>query len=204
MLNSLAVNDPLSRIANVDSRQSGEGDPLTGLPRRYAVEASLEKTFSTKWWRPRCSVVKVEMDDFERCAVDGDEPGIEFAIFVVGLILQFHTRKHDLAGRCQKGEFILLLPRTGQRRAVMLAQQIIWDIGSQFRTCENPITVSCGIASQSSAMTHYIQLLELADTALHAAKCRGGNRFVLGRPGVDPAWQSRRSTLEARRFLRSA
>jgi diguanylate cyclase (GGDEF)-like protein len=204
MLDSLAVTDPLSRIANVDARQSGEADPLTGLPRRYAVEASLERAFSTKWWRPKCSVVKVQMDDFERCAVASDERGIEFAIFVVGLILKFHTRKRDLAGRCQKGEFILLLPRTGPRHAVMLTQQIIWDVASQFRSCESPITVSCGVACQSTDMTHYIQLVALADTALHTAKCQGGNRFVLGRPGAVPAWLPRRSTLEARRFLRSA
>ncbi len=204
MLNSLAVSDPLSRIASLDARQAGDADPLTGLPRRYAVEAALERTFSPKRWRPKCSVLKVEMDDFERCAVDGDEPGIEFAIFVIGLILKFHTRKRDLAGRCQKGEFILLLPRTGQRHAVNVAQQIIWDVGSQFRSCANPVTVSCGVASQTPAMAHYFQLVELADTALHAAKCRGGNRFVLGRAGVDQAWLPRHPALELRRFLRSA
>lgn len=204
MSNPLAVSDPLSRIARVDAGQSGEGDPLTGLPRRYAVEASLEETFSTKWWRPKSSVIKVEIDDFERCAVDGDEPGIEFAIFVIGLILQFHTRKRDLAGRCQKGEFLLHLPRTGPRHAVNVAQQIIWDVASQFHGCANPLTVSCGVASQTPTMTHYIQLIELADTALRAAKVRGGNRFVLGRPGVDAAWLPRRKAIEVRRFLRSA
>ena len=85
-----------------------------------------------------------------------------------------------------------------------MAQQIVWDIRSQFRDLEDPITVSCGVASQSAGMTHYIQLVELADTALHAAKCRGGDRLVLGRRGVEPVWLPRRSTLEVKRFLRSA
>ena len=204
MLSSLAVSDPLSRIACVDARQADEADPLTGMSRRHAVEASLERAFSTTWWKPRCSVIKVEMDDFDRRAAGGDEPGIEFAIFVLGLVLQCHVRKRDVAGRCQRGEFIVHLPRTGQRRAVHIAQQIVWDVRSQFRDCEDPITVSCGVASQSPAMTHYIQLVELADTALHAAKCRGGDRLVLGRRGVEPVWQPRRSTPQAKRWLRSA
>ncbi len=197
----LTALSPPSRIPSVGARDLTSSAPLTGLSGSRVVEAALEEMFSTSWWKRGCSIVKIEIDDFEQYAGSEEEQAVDFALFIVGIVLKGYARRNDLAGRSQGGEFIVLLRGAGKRRAVTFAKRVTWDVASQFRDGHTGITVSSGVASQDRSMTHYSQLVELADSALHAAKRRGGNRVAVGYPGAEEVWLPPSPPIEA---LRSA
>lgn len=179
-------------------------DPRTGLPWVRAAEGSLESWFSTNRWSRKCSVVKFGVDGFDRFARSHSDEEVDLALFIVGLVLKSHAHRNSLVGRCQSGEFIVLLPSVGVRRAVSFSKQVTLDVASQFGHNGSAITVSSGVASQDGSVTHPHQLLEMADSALRAAKWQGGNRVAVGSIGGQSRWLPQRSWLEAVRFVRSA
>jgi diguanylate cyclase (GGDEF)-like protein len=191
-------------VPDTDALRPREIDPPTGLPSVRAVESSLSSLFSTSRWGRRCSVVKFGIDGFERFARSHDDEEVDLALFVVGLVLKSHAHRNNLVGRCRGGEFIVMLPGVGVGRAVSFSKQVTWDVASQFRDHGTPITVSSGVASQDGSIAHSHQLLELADSALRAARWQGGNRVAVGSVGGQSRWVPQRSWLEAVRFMRSA
>ena len=119
-------------------------------------------------------------------------------------MLKGHAHRNNLVGHCPSGEFIVLLPGVGVRRAVSFSKQVTWDVASQFRGGGTPLTVSSGVASQDGSISHPRQLLQLADSALRAAKWQGGNRVAVGSVGGQSRWLPQRSWLEAVRTSRAA
>ncbi len=194
----------VGNIPDADALRPRDIDPQTGLPSARVVESSLASWFSTNWWGRKCSVVKFEIDGFERYARNQDDEEVDLALFIVGLVLKGHAHRSSLVGRSASGEFIVLLPGVGVRRAVSFSKRVTWDVASQFRGDGTPITVSGGVASQDGSITHHHQLLQLADSALRAAKWQGGNRIAVGSVGGQSRWLPQRSWLEAVRSVRSA
>jgi diguanylate cyclase (GGDEF)-like protein len=191
-------------VPGADALRSRDIDPQTGLPSACVVEGLLASWFSTNRWGRKCSIVKFQIDGFERYARGQDDEEIDLALFIVGLVLKSHAHRNNLVGRSASGEFIVLLQGVGVRRAVSFSKQVTWDVASQFRDNGTPLTVSSGVASQDGSITHPRQLLELADSALRAAKWQGGNRVAVGSIGGQSRWLPQRSWLEAVRSMRSA
>ncbi|MEJ2336633.1 MAG: diguanylate cyclase [Gemmatimonadales bacterium] len=191
-------------VTDTDAPQPRDLDPRTGLPWVHAAEGPLASWFSTNRWNRKCSVVKFGIDGFERFAGSHDDEEVDLALFIVGLVLKSHAQRNYLVGRCQSGEFIVLLPDVGVRRAVSFSKRVSWDVASQFGHNGTAITLSSGVASQDGSIKQLQQLLELADSALRAAKWQGGNRFAVGSVAGQSRWLPQRSWLEAVRFVRSA
>jgi diguanylate cyclase (GGDEF)-like protein len=179
-------------------------DEVTGLPDRHALETSLAAQFTKGRWKGRCSVVKVDIDGFEwynrrHGRLDGD-----FVLYVVGKVLELHGRKKNVVGRFGGDELVALLPGTGGRRAASFAKRVSLDVEDQFGENGSIVTVSCGVAARDASMTHFSQLLELADAGLQGAKRGGGNGVGVGDVGSTVARLPRRTPLEALRWRRSA
>lgn len=179
-------------------------DPETGMPSARFAEGLLAEWFSTsRWARARvCSVAKFEIDGFGGYVRRQDEEELRLAPFVIGLVLKGHAHRNAAVGRYPGGGFIVVLPGVGLRRALTFSKQVAWDVASQFSDHDSPVTVSGGVAGQDGSITHPRQLLELADSALRAAKWQGGNRVEVG--NLESQWLPQRSWLEAVRFMRSA
>lgn len=179
-------------------------DEVTGLPDRHALETSLAAQFTKGGWKGRCSAVKVDIDGFEwfnrsHGRLDGD-----FVLYVVGKVLELHGGGRNMVGRFGSDEFVALLPGTGARRATSFAKRVTLDVLDQFGENGSPVTVSCGVATRDPSMTHFSQLVELADAGLQAAKRRGGNAVGIGDAGCTVARLPRRAPRETLRWLRSA
>lgn len=179
-------------------------DPVTGLPDRRHIETTLAAEFERSGWGRRCSVVKVDIDGFDWYnRRHGDLAG-DFVLFVVGSVLELQGPKRNVVGRYGDDEFVVLLPRTGGRRALSYAKRVTVDVHSQFGGTGSPVTVSCGVASRDASMSRPSQLLERADSALRAAKCLGGNAVGLGDARSTVTSLRRRPPAVADRTLRSA
>ncbi len=197
------VSDAHRRHA-LDAFKLANADPQTGLPNRRVLEILLEKEFAAGRWGRPCSVVMIEIDGLEQHNDRQHPQTDDQTLFVVGVVLKCFARSVDLAFRYGREKFIVLLPGAGLRRAVSFAKEVTWDVASQFTGSGKQITVSSGVASQDKSMTHYSQLVELADSALQAARRRGGNRVAVGYPGAEEVWLPPRPPIEAPSSLRSA
>ena len=194
------VSDTHRRHA-LDAFKLANADPQTGLPNRRVLEILLEKEFAAGRWGRPCSVVMIEIDGLEQRNDRQHPQADDQTPFVVGVVLKCFARSVDLACSYGRENFIVLLPGAGKSRAVTFAKRVTWDVVSQFGDGHTPITVSCGVASQDGSMTHHSQVLELAKSALHSAKRRGGNRVAVGFPGAEEVWLPPSPPIEA---LRSA
>ena len=179
-------------------------DEVTGLPDRRVLESSLAEEFTKGRWNGRCSIVKVDVDGLEwynrrHGRLDGD-----FVLYLVGKVLEQHGRRKTVVGRFGADEFVALLPGTGGRQAASYARRVIEDVRGQFGQNGSPVTVSCGVATRDDSMTHFSQLLDVADSGLRAAKRRGGNGVGIADSAAAPKRLPRRGPLEAPRWSRSA
>jgi diguanylate cyclase (GGDEF)-like protein len=94
-------------------------------------------------------------------------------------ILQTAIRKRDKAGRFGGDEFLILLPETGAKGAIQVAERIRKAIESTIQGELNlhcDITASLGIATSRTDLASAGTLLERADSALYRAKSLGKNR----------------------------
>ncbi|HEX6510392.1 MAG TPA: EAL domain-containing protein, partial [Chloroflexota bacterium] len=99
-------------------------------------------------------------------------------------------------------EFAILLPRTGEKEAILAAQRIVSALGEPFMVDGRVFDVgaSVGIAVYPAQARDASELMRRADIAMYAAK-RGGDGFVVYRPEME---QTNPVRLSLARELRTA
>jgi diguanylate cyclase (GGDEF)-like protein len=177
------VNTELHRISNRDN--------LTGLANRH----SFELYCGTLWQQSIAegtllSAVVIDIDRFKAVNdLRGHLYGDKVLTRVASLLLQSLRGKDDFAARFGGEEFVVLLPQTSQRSALIVAERIrklvevagspaveLVDTATVLAT-----TVSCGVATCLPGEAFSIEdLLEAADKALYEAKRTGRNRVCAG------------------------
>ena len=185
------------RIAELEERLriSALNDPLTGLWNRRASRAFLERE-AAKARRDNTStaVVVIDLDHFKRINDSyghpvGDEVLRETAKRIRGCL-----RSYDALARDGGEEFLLILPNTGERDALMAAERIRQVIGAApMSTAAGrvPVTASFGVAVASGIDVDGDALVKAADEGLYRAKKAGRNRTQIGSPLS--RWSGRRS-----------
>ncbi|MEX8495795.1 GGDEF domain-containing protein [Sphaerotilus sp.] len=156
-------------------------DSLTGVRNRrcFMQAAALEFERATRHARPM-AVVLIDVDHFKgindrhghQC---GDQALIEIAQACQGTL-----RKTDLLARFGGEEFIVLLPETGQREAVRLAERMRNAVAADLRLPDHPrpgaVTISLGAVALSRSTPTLDVLIQAADQSLYDAKRAGRNR----------------------------
>jgi diguanylate cyclase (GGDEF)-like protein/PAS domain S-box-containing protein len=170
-------------------------DALTGLANRRRFDECLNAE-----WR-RCqrerkplSMLMIDADWFKLYNdsyghVSGDECLKQIADAALSVV----TRPGDLVARCGGEEFAVILPNTGNRGAMQVANEIseavrnrkIGHAASSFGV----VTISVGCATVIPRFgQHALELVRLADEALYKAKRMGRNHVcnanIMGRSGV--------------------
>lgn len=159
-------------------------DHLTGL-HNYAYFESEVRTEVARARRYRTSLclVLLDLDGFKLVNDTlGHRVGNE-VLREVGQILQNRLRASDLVARFGGDEFAVLLHRTEPTNGRRVAGNLCKSIDQQFRRGElgrlpQPLTASFGLSALPVQANDEVQLFELADQALYAAKRAGGNRVV--------------------------
>jgi diguanylate cyclase (GGDEF)-like protein len=146
-------------------------DPLTGVCNRRGLDHSLEIQFAyMNRYDSRFSLLLLDIDNFKNINdrqghLHGDEMLREVAHF-----LEQEAREVDMVARYGGDEFIIVMPQTPLKGAIVLAERLRRKIEQTMA-----ITVSGGVAAAEKGDTPVALFLRV-DSALYAAKGAGRNR----------------------------
>jgi diguanylate cyclase (GGDEF)-like protein len=154
-------------------------DPLTGLEnRRSLMDFSEVQLKLAQRYKSFFSILLIDLDYFKKINdtyghLIGDE-----ILKNIAKILKESLRNVDHIGRFGGEEFIVILPNTTLKNAVLVAEKVRDAIANFKHNIEEQIiqaTVSIGIASYNPLDDDVNQILERADQALYQAKSSGRN-----------------------------
>jgi diguanylate cyclase (GGDEF)-like protein len=153
-------------------------DDLTGLLNRRALEERLGAELSRSSRHSLdTTVILLDLDSFKRVNDSGGHAAGDDLLRAVGRLLKEQCRQPDIVGRLGGDEFLVMLPMTSPREAMVLVGRIqaglpgLADLGQG-----EPVTVSIGVAASPQHGTTVSSLMATADAAMYKAKRAGGNR----------------------------
>lgn len=155
-------------------------DSMTGLLNRAALKTLAERAlaFDERGGRPHCAII-LDIDHFKSINdTYGHDVG-DVVIRAVAARLSRCARGSDSAGRWGGEEFVLSLPGTRLRDALVVAERVRETIRSEVLD-PRVITVSSGVA-QAKPGESFLDMLARADAALYESK-RGGRDRVSAAP----------------------
>jgi diguanylate cyclase (GGDEF)-like protein len=126
------------------------------------------------------AVVLIDVDHFKGINDRHGHQCGDRALIEIAQACQSTLRKTDLLARFGGEEFIVLLPETGQREAVRLADRMRNAVSADLRLPDHPrpgaVTISLGAVALSRSTPTLDVLIQTADQALYDAKRAGRNR----------------------------
>jgi len=169
----LMCNERLMRV----TRTLAETDALTGISGRRTILQRSENALrdAERSGRPM-SVLMIDADHF-KCVNDqhGHEAGDAVLVELVQR-LRAVLRSHDVIGRMGGEEFLVLLPDTGERAALEVAERLLAAMRVapiRHNGISVTMTLSVGVASLHVHDANLDALIRRADAALYAAKAAG-------------------------------
>lgn len=179
-------------------------DQLTGLLNRRAFMQRAEQAIAqARRHQQPLSVMMVDIDHFKRVNDRfGHDAGDVVLEAMAGAVTTIF-RKSDVFARVGGEEFAALLPMTGERAALDLAERLRETVEiARFETDWKghepiPFTISAGVATLREDDANIDAPLKRADNALYRAKATGRNR-VTGWQGSDHPGPSNDDEPEAR------
>ncbi|MEO1367815.1 MAG: GGDEF domain-containing protein, partial [Acidobacteriota bacterium] len=159
-------------------------DPLTGVPVRRVLEASLQRAY-----RRACddgtpmAAIMCDIDFFKRVNDTWGHDAGDEALKLVASTLDATRREGDLCCRYGGEEFTILLERTDGLAAIQLAERLrrsVEALAFFYDGQSIPLTLSLGVAAFPELTIKTASELQLlADEALYEAKERGRNQSLL-------------------------
>jgi len=164
-------------------------DGLTGLPNHRIFQESLDKTLaSSARFGNHLSVIFCDVDHFKNVNDTYGHPVGDLVLKRFSSILKKEVvRDTDLPARYGGEEFAIICEGTDTEGAVKLAERIRKDFEKEvFQTDQGrlQVTISMGIATYPIHARKKEELIELADTALYAAKEGGRNQVRTWKKGM--------------------
>lgn len=166
-------------------------DTLTHLYNRGHLDHVLEEEFRNSSLKKQpLSIIMVDIDHFK--AINdryGHDEGDKALVHIASL-LKASLRKHDIVARFGGEEFLVILPRTIMKDAVVIAERIRRSVETTPLSAGDEkihLTVSLGIAAIPAIWPDSKEeFTKCADTALYEAKNKGRNRVCFYVPTKDP------------------
>jgi diguanylate cyclase (GGDEF)-like protein len=160
-------------------------DELTGLfNRRYFDQNIPRELLRCQRYERECSLLYVDMDHFKHVNdTYGHAAGDEVLKFVA-LMLRGAVRNIDTIYRLGGDEFAIVLPETGPRDAIGVAQRLVYRLASTppplevMKKAGESVTLSVGLASYPKDGLNSDELMAKADSYLYRAKSSGRNRVA--------------------------
>jgi len=157
-------------------------DQLTGLLNRRAFLASLEKEFSRSIrYNHPTSCLMIDIDHFKKVNDEHGHNGGDQVLKEIAQTMVNSLRKADTVARWGGEEFIVLLPATAKKDALILATRTLTTVSKlQFSSVSRQVTVSIGLTGMPDPdIDTSDKLIAAADSALYKAKENGRNRIEI-------------------------
>lgn len=155
-------------------------DSMTGLYNRRSFYQIAKKVLQLAQRNSeKLYVIMFDIDNFKKINdTYGHDVG-DKVIIALSKTLEKCIRKSDIAARWGGEEFLVLLPQTDEKGALIIAEKIRKTI-EQLSVQEIQFTVSIGISSfEHSEYSHIDDAIKKADTALYEAKNTGKNKVCM-------------------------
>lgn len=163
--------------------QTAALDPLTGIPNRRAMEASLAA--ATRRQAPahaRFGLILLEIDHFKQVNDSFGRAAGDALLEDFADILKRQKRRADRLFRVGGEEFLVLVEVGGVEDLWIASERIRLALRSSLWGPEGLTTVSAGAALLKEEI-QWREWLSQADAALHRAKIGGRDQTVLAGPG---------------------
>jgi diguanylate cyclase (GGDEF)-like protein len=176
-----AASSWISRI-HAQLRDLSIRDGLTGLYNHAYFKTHLgeELVRAARFDRP-LSIILFDLDHFKSCNDTYGHAVGDRLLEELADLLRTNLRTVDVPARYGGEEFVILLPETGSRLAMEVAERLRRIVEGHRFLPDHPqgplaITLSGGVASFDRARSTPDLLLDVADRALYKAKAEGRNR----------------------------
>ncbi|GAC1387649.1 MAG: hypothetical protein NVSMB31_00270 [Vulcanimicrobiaceae bacterium] len=166
--------------AQAELAQLAYHDSLTGLPNRTQLIEQLEILFDESTEETRVALLFIDLDRFK---IINDTLGHRYGddvLIEVGMRLRAGLRDTDIVARPGGDEFIIALQDVADKLEVSrAADKILASFEKPFFIAghEHLISASIGVSLFPADGRAVETLLQSADSAMYAAKARGGNNF---------------------------
>ncbi len=156
-------------------------DPLTGLSNRrlFLEEARRMIEYSRRYGEP-LSLLMMDIDNFKNINDEYGHDVGDLTLKKLAEVIKRNIRGSDIAARFGGEEFVVLLPRTDEKGAELVAERIRRDFKKdpvRVDGREITTTVSIGVAEIENG-ENLEELIKKADTALYRAKRTGKDKVV--------------------------
>ncbi|RVA72117.1 diguanylate cyclase [Mesorhizobium sp. M7A.F.Ca.CA.001.11.2.1] len=179
-------------------------DPLTGISNRRWMTETLERLWgSDKRCLAGAAMLMCDIDNFKKLNDHLGHAEGDRCLEKVATILKENVRRdRDHVARYGGEEFLVLLPGVNEEEAAAVAERMRKSV--EAAALPNPgsrvsrwVTLSIGVAVQTSEAISPEQLQQRADAALYLAKQTGRNRVLLHRPELSARKHIRPGSLGA-------
>ena len=165
-------------------QMSSIADPLTSVYNRRFLFAWLSREMErVKRYGTALSCLAVDLDNFRGINEENGERSGDSLLRAFADFLNQNTRRADIVGRLENGEFLLLLPGTAKEGAMTVAHRLRErSLGQRFGLQEKQIPPSFSIGITASAPDHSAgaeAFVEKAEEALRKAKLVGPGKTAV-------------------------
>lgn len=157
-------------------------DFLTGLHNhRYFQQILTQELGRARRYEKVLSLIILDIDNFKSFNDRFGHAVGDKVLIAIGELIMSSLRKVDYAFRYGGEEFIILLPETSLKNAIMMAERMRAKIADEAaglvpESCGSKITVSAGVACYPENGSNREDLFSLMDSYLYKAKSMGKNR----------------------------
>lgn len=152
-------------------------DGLTSLyNHKYMFERLENELLEAKRYKKELSLLMIDVDHFKRINDTYGHQSGDNVLAELAHMLKITFREIDIVGRYGGEEFMIILPETGNKEAVISAERVrsfvekaVWDLD------RTKVTISVGVATLKEEKTAE-EFVEKADDMLYGAKNKGRNR----------------------------
>ncbi len=153
-------------------------DELTALMNRRALEERLGAELArSRRHNLDTTIILLDLDNFKLVNDSGGHAAGDDLLRAVGRLLKEQCRQPDVVGRLGGDEFLVMLPMTSPREAMVLVGRVQAGLSALAPLGQgHPVTVSIGVAAAPGHGSTVGSLMAAADAAMYKAKRAGGNR----------------------------